>query len=84
MAVHPHDPASPLPDLLARLPEEIRRCVLDEAVRVQVPAGTVLFRPGDACSLDLLLTAGPSACSWRPPTDTSSSSTGSRRGRPAC
>ena len=58
MAVHPYDPAAPLPDLLARLPEEIRRCVLDEAVRVQVPAGTVLFRPGDACSLYLLLTAG--------------------------
>ena len=46
------------PAVLSRLPEELRRQVLQEAVRIEAPAGTVLFRPGDACSLYLLLTQG--------------------------
>lgn len=46
------------PQLLALLPEDTRATVLREAARVTVPAGSVLFRPGDACALYLLLTAG--------------------------
>ncbi|MFO1037274.1 MAG: Crp/Fnr family transcriptional regulator [Geminicoccaceae bacterium] len=44
--------------LLSRLPEGIRRRVQEEAVRIEVPAGTVLFRPGDACAMYVLLTRG--------------------------
>jgi len=51
-------PTVALPELMARLPADIRQHVLREAVRVDAPAGAVLFRPGDACSLYLLLTGG--------------------------
>lgn len=47
-----------VPALLARLPDEVRRRVLHEAVRLEAPEGAVLFRPGDACSRYMLLTAG--------------------------
>jgi CRP/FNR family transcriptional regulator len=50
-------PAAPS-TLLERLPAGLRQRVARDAARVDVPAGTVLFRPGDACSLYLLLTAG--------------------------
>ncbi len=46
------------PQLLAGLPEPVRDVVLQEAARIAAPAGTILFRPGDACSLYLLLTEG--------------------------
>jgi CRP/FNR family transcriptional regulator len=46
------------PPLLPGLPEPLRRRVLAEAVAVEAPAGTVLFRPGDACTLFLLLLQG--------------------------
>ena len=46
------------PDLLVRLSEPVRQRIVREAVRVEVPAGTVLFRPGEACSLYLLLVHG--------------------------
>jgi CRP/FNR family transcriptional regulator len=46
------------PGLLSGLPEQIRYTVLQEAARITVPAGTVLFRPGDACLLYLLLMEG--------------------------
>ncbi|MEK0081913.1 Crp/Fnr family transcriptional regulator [Benzoatithermus flavus] len=40
------------------LPEPVRRRVLAEAAPLAVPAGTVLFRPGDACTLYLVLLRG--------------------------
>jgi CRP/FNR family transcriptional regulator len=49
---------APQSALLARLPLEVRRRVTSEAVPIAVPAGTVLFQPGDACSLYLLLLSG--------------------------
>lgn len=47
-----------LPPLIARLPDAARTRLQREAVPVSMPAGAILFRPGDACSLYLLLTAG--------------------------
>jgi CRP/FNR family transcriptional regulator len=44
--------------LLAGLPEMVRRRVFAEAMPVEAPAGTVLFRPGDACALYILLLRG--------------------------
>jgi len=44
--------------LLAPLPEEVRRRVVGEAVPIAAPAGSVLFRPGDVCTLYLLLLRG--------------------------
>jgi CRP/FNR family transcriptional regulator len=50
--------AASAPELLAGLPEPVRHAVLEQATRITAPAGTVLFRPGDACALYLLLTEG--------------------------
>lgn len=44
--------------LLARLPDDVRQRVRNEATRIAVPAGTVLFRPGDTCGAYLLLLHG--------------------------
>lgn len=43
---------------LSRLPEPVRRRVLAEAAPLALPAGMVLFRPGDACALYLVLLRG--------------------------
>lgn len=40
--------------LLDHLPEPVRRRVLIAATPIEAPAGTVLFRPGEACALYLL------------------------------
>lgn len=50
--------AAATPAILSRLPDAVAQRVLRDAVPMHVPAGTVLFRPGDACSLYLLLTEG--------------------------
>lgn len=44
--------------LLGQLPDAVRHRVENEANRLTVPAGTVLFRPGDACGAYLLLLHG--------------------------
>ena len=49
--------------LLAPLPEEVRRRVVDEAVPIAAPAGSVLFRPGDVCTPICCSCAARFACS---------------------
>ncbi len=44
--------------LLDQLPTAVRERLENEATRLTVPAGTVLFRPGDACRAYLLLLQG--------------------------
>lgn len=44
--------------LLARLPDDVRQSIEHEGRRIAVPAGSVLFRPGDACGAYLLLLRG--------------------------
>lgn len=44
--------------LLGRLPDDVRHRVENEATRIALPAGTVMFRPGDNCGTYLLLLDG--------------------------
>ena len=48
----------PLATLLAEMAEPARRRLQQHARPVAVPAGTVLFRPGDACAQYLIVTEG--------------------------
>ncbi len=51
------DPVTQIP-ALAALEPEIRGSLLDAARRIRIPAGSVLFRPGDRCSGWMLVARG--------------------------